>query len=82
MKNSPATIVSKSQRVRANAVWLMNAASLAIAIGAVNQVSKSPAGNLVSNLVPTAQAVDYFYAGGTNLKAGPGALWIGTTAKA
>ena len=57
MKNSPADIVSKSQRVRANAVWLMNAASLAVAIGAV---TKTPF------LVNKASAVDYFWSGTTD----------------
>jgi len=81
MKNSPATSVSNSQRVRANAVWLMNAASLAIAIGAVNQVSKSREGNLLSNLVPTAQATDYYWTGSAALgvSSTTGAGQIGNT---
>ena len=63
MKNLPADTVSKSQRIRANAVWLMNAASLAVAIGAINNVAKSKPGSATPLLVPYANATDYYYAG-------------------
>ncbi|MSR71897.1 MAG: PEP-CTERM sorting domain-containing protein [Opitutales bacterium] len=65
MKNSPAKIVSNSQRVRANAVWLMNAASLAIAIGAVSQVMKSNTGSGVPSFVPEVKALDFYWTGTT-----------------
>jgi hypothetical protein len=74
MKNSPIAIVSKSQRVRANAVWLMNAASLAIAIGAVNQVSKnSNSVTGVPGLVSEVKALDFYWTGTT------GGTWGGST---
>ena len=41
----------------------MNAASLVVVMGAVSQVTKSNVGNLVSNLVPRAQAVAYVWEG-------------------
>ena len=41
----------------------MNAASLVVVMGAVSQVTKSNVGNLVSNLVPRAQAVAYVWDG-------------------
>ena len=81
MKNSPAKIVSNSQRVRANAVWLMNAASLAIAIGALNQVTKSYDGNVLSNLIPRAQATAYVWdGGGTDGNLTSGTNWSGDVA--
>ena len=86
MKNSPADSVSKSQRLRANTVWLMNAATLAVAIGAVSQVTKSKVGSFIPTLVPTAQAADYYWIGGTSASAADvkanAAWWSGTSPKA
>ena len=70
MKNSSADIVSKSQRVRANAVWLMNAASLAVAIGAVSKG--------VNSFVPQAQATAYVWdGGGSSGNLTTAANWVG-----
>ena len=81
MKNSPTKIVSNSQRVRANAVWLMNAASLAIAIGAVSQATNTPVANVVTNLVPSAQAVAYTWSGGaTDGNLTSATNWVGGVA--
>ena len=66
---------------RQNAIWLMNAASLAVAMGVANQFSKSNPNRIIS-LVSEVKAADYFYAGGTELKSGPFGFWSGTTAKA
>lgn len=67
MKNSSADIVTKSQRVRANAVWLMNAASLAVAIGAV--------GNGVSSLAPQAKAAVMTWTGTTDSSTSVSTNW-------
>ena len=80
MKNSPTDSVSKSQRLRANTVWLMNAASLAVAIGAVSQVSKPNSGSLISNLVPTAQATAYVWTGTTDTSLKTAGNWQGGVA--
>jgi|GEM_PF-2813170 len=72
----------KLSRNRHNTLWLINAASLVVAIGSVGHATKFNLENVVPGLIPSAKAVDYFYAGGTDMKAGPGALWIGSTAKA
>ena len=58
MKNSPSDIVSKSKRIRANAVWLMNAASLVVAIGALSKAVNSDKGanSFVPQFVPQADA--------------------------
>ena len=60
---SPRQTLSKN---RHNTLWLMNAASLAFAIGVVNQTTKSPVKNIGSSLVPTAEAVDYYWIGTNN----------------
>jgi autotransporter-associated beta strand protein len=60
------SIVSNSQRIRANAVWLMNAASLAVAIGAINQVAKkSNLGTGLPGLVSEVKALDFYWTGTT-----------------
>ena len=67
MKNSPSKIVSNSQRVRANAVWLMNAASLAVAIGAV--------GNRVNSFVPQSKAAVMTWQGTTDSSTSVSTNW-------
>jgi autotransporter-associated beta strand protein len=51
---------------RQNALWLMNAASLVVVMGAVSQATKSTIGKAVSNLVPRVQAVAYVWDGGVD----------------
>ena len=73
MKNSPSTSVSNSQRVRANAVWLMNAATLAVAIGAASSVDKV-------SIVPKAKATAYTWgAAGSDSALQTTANWSGGT---
>ena len=63
MKNSPADIVTKSQRVRANAVWLMNAASLAVAITAIDQYKNSATPSSGLSIVPKVEAAAFIWTG-------------------
>ena len=67
---------------RHNTLWLINAASLVVAIGAVGQVTKSNIESVLTPIVPKALAADYFYAGGSSFKDGPISWWTGSTAKA
>ena len=76
---SPRQTISKN---RQNALWLMNAASLVVAIGSVGQATKSNNGSILNGLVPKVLAADYFYAGGTSFKDGPISWWTGSAAKA
>ncbi|NBY42282.1 MAG: hypothetical protein EBQ49_03075, partial [Verrucomicrobia bacterium] len=64
---------------RVNSHWLFNAASLVVALGAINQVSKSGVQTFVPQVIPNASAVDYVYAGGTEVKAGPIGWWTGSS---
>ena len=57
---------------RHNALWLMNAASLVVVIGAVSQATKSTIGKVVSNLVPSAKATAYVWDGIDNSGTLPG----------
>jgi len=75
---------------RVNLHWLMNAASLVAAIGAFN-ISENKDSDLKNtlnktklswgSLVPSAEAVDFFWAGGSNARTTE-ALWSGSVAKA
>jgi hypothetical protein len=80
MKKSSSDRMANSQRIRANAVWLMNAASLAAAISAVNHVAQSNPTSTGFGLISQVKAADYFYAGGNEWKTGAGQLigwWTG-----
>ena len=76
---SPRQKLSKN---RHNTLWLINAASLVVAIGSVGHATKSNFENAVSVLVPKAQAVDYYWLGGTSASAADfkanAAWWSGT----
>jgi len=67
---------------RHNTLWLINAASLVVAIGSVGQVTKFNFQKELPGLVTSAEAVDYYWLGGTSastadMKANA-AWWSGT----
>ena len=62
---------------RQNALWLMNAASLVAAIGALNQLTKSSVGNVIKSLVPSAQATTYTWNGASSDSLTTAGNWVG-----
>ena len=76
---SPRQTLSKN---RHNTLWLINAASLVVAIGSVGQVTKFNLDNVIPELIPSAKAVDYYWLGGTSASAADfkanAAWWSGT----